>query len=230
MFPHFEERRSDSRFVERVWRTASEREGAFTSISTVHWSIVVATLGGRVSVSLHGPETVATRKEHPPEMAWFGIVLALGTYLPAVPPGSLVDGCIVLPGASRRTFILGDSQWSIPDFEHADAFVDRLARAGVLVNDPVASAVRLGRTHTSSVRTAQYRFRHATGLSRRTVRQIERARHAAALLRDGASTPDTVFAAGYADQSHLTRSLKRFIGRTPTDVPSSQIVALPAST
>ena len=76
MFPHLEERRSDSRFVERVWRTASEREGAFTSISTVHWSIVVATLDGRVSVSLHGPETVATRKEHPPEMAWFGIVRA----------------------------------------------------------------------------------------------------------------------------------------------------------
>ncbi|TVR97508.1 MAG: hypothetical protein EA416_00585 [Trueperaceae bacterium] len=51
MFPHLEERRPDSRFVERVWRTASEREGAFTSISTVHWSIVVATLDGRVSVS-----------------------------------------------------------------------------------------------------------------------------------------------------------------------------------
>jgi hypothetical protein len=230
MFPHLEERRSDSPFVERVWRTASEREGAFTSISTVHWSIVVATLGGRISVSLHGPETAATRKEHPPEMAWFGIVLAMGTYLPAVPPGSLVDGCIALPGTSQSTFTLCHSQWPIPDFEHADVFVNRLARAGVLVHEPTADAFHRDRTHPSSVRTAQYRFRHATGLSSRTVRLIERARQAAALLRDGASTPDTVFAAGYSDQSHLTRSLKRFIGRTPTEIAASPIVALHAST
>jgi len=40
----------------------------------------------------------------------------------------------------------------------------------------------------------------------------------------------TVYEAGYSDQSHLTRSLKHYIGRTPAEIPSSPIVALHAST
>jgi methylphosphotriester-DNA--protein-cysteine methyltransferase len=49
-------------------------------------------------------------------------------------------------------------------------------------------------------------------------RQIERARYATNLLRDGASILDAVHEAGYFDQAHLTRSLNVFIGETPTNV------------
>ena len=49
-------------------------------------------------------------------------------------------------------------------------------------------------------------------------RQIERARYATNLLRDGASILDTVHEAGYFDQAHLTRSLKVLIGETPASV------------
>ena len=38
------------------------------------------------------------------------------------------------------------------------------------------------------------------------------------LLKDGTSILDTVVAAGYFDQAHLTRSLKRFVGQTPSDI------------
>ena len=41
-----------------------------------------------------------------------------------------------------------------------------------------------------------------------TIRQIERARHATNLLKQGVSILDTVHEAGYFDQAHLTRSLK----------------------
>ena len=51
-----------------------------------------------------------------------------------------------------------------------------------------------------------------------TIRQIERARHATRLLRAGVSIPDAVDEAGYYDQAHLTRSLKRLIGQTPAQV------------
>jgi methylphosphotriester-DNA--protein-cysteine methyltransferase len=49
-------------------------------------------------------------------------------------------------------------------------------------------------------------------------RQIERARYATTLLRDGASILDTVHQAGYFDQAHLARSLRVFIGETPASV------------
>jgi AraC-like DNA-binding protein len=46
-------------------------------------------------------------------------------------------------------------------------------------------------------------------------RQIERARQAVDLLRNGSSILDVVDTAGYFDQAHLTRSLKHLIGLTP---------------
>jgi AraC-like DNA-binding protein len=50
------------------------------------------------------------------------------------------------------------------------------------------------------------------------IRQIDRARRAETLLQQGRSILDTVYEAGYFDQPHLTRELKRWIGYTPTQI------------
>jgi AraC-like DNA-binding protein len=50
------------------------------------------------------------------------------------------------------------------------------------------------------------------------ISQIERAKQAAALLSQGVLLLDAVYQAGYADQSHMTRSLKHFIGHTPAHI------------
>jgi methylphosphotriester-DNA--protein-cysteine methyltransferase len=73
-------------------------------------------------------------------------------------------------------------------------------------------------TGTVPERTAQSRFVRATGLSRRKLQLIERARHAARLLRAGAAIPDVVSGAGYYDQPHLTRVLRQLIGHTPAEL------------
>lgn len=229
MFPYFEERPSDSPFVERIWSTRSEYAGSFTSISTVVWSMVIAKCRDRITISLHGPETGATSKDFPPEAEWFGIAFKLGTFVPEHLPGALIDGLVVLPSTSGRSFSLCHSTWQFPNFENADTFVERLVRAGILVHEPITNAVRYGQSQSLSLRTVQYRFVRSTGLSQRTVRQIERARYAAALLKQGVSILDTVYEAGYSDQPHLTRSLKHFIGRTPAEIPATPIIALHAS-
>jgi methylphosphotriester-DNA--protein-cysteine methyltransferase len=68
------------------------------------------------------------------------------------------------------------------------------------------------------LRSVQRRFLRATGLTRGTVDQIERARQTVTLLEQGVSIADAIYQAGYADQPHLTRSLKRFIGQTPRQI------------
>ena len=55
-----------------------------------------------------------------------------------------------------------------------------------------------------------------TGLAPGAVRQIERARAAAALIQTGAPIADVAHDLGYYDQPHLARSLDRFIGHTAT--------------
>jgi hypothetical protein len=226
MFPHFEERLSDSPLVERIWSTRSDRAGSFTSISTVSWTMVISKWNGHTGVSLHGPETGATRKAFPAGAEWFGIAFKLGTFVPHIPLDSFIDGIISLPDVSRRSFSLCHSAWPFPNYENADTFVDHLVRAGVLVHDPLLNAAHQRDSQSLSLRTVQYRVLRSTGLSQRTIRQIERARYATTLLKQGMSIFDTVYEAGYSDQPHLTRSLKHFIGLTPAEIPSTPIIAL----
>jgi methylphosphotriester-DNA--protein-cysteine methyltransferase len=69
-----------------------------------------------------------------------------------------------------------------------------------------------------SSRTVRRRFLLATGLTPKAIQQIERAQKAAALLEQGVSILDAVYQAGYADQPHMTRSLRRFTGQTPAQI------------
>ena len=224
MFPDFDIRPSDSPLVERVWRSHSESAGSFTSISAVCWSMVVSKYNGRIALSIHGPETGATCKDFPPEIEWIGIEFKLGTFMPHIPPGSIVDWNRTLPQAAEHAFWLGNSAWQFPNYENADTFVDRLVREGLLTNDPTVTAIHQGLSPKMSLRSVQYRFLLSTGLSQRTIRQIERARYVATLLKQGVSILDAVYEAGYSDQAHLTRSLKHFIGHTPAEILNASII------
>jgi len=140
-----------------------------------------------------------------------------------------MDGCITLPEAADHSFWLGSSAWRFPNYENADTFVNRLVREDLLMCDPVVNAINQGKSPTMSLRTVQYRVLRSTGLSQRTIRQIERARYAATLLKQGVSILDTVYMGGYSDQPHLTRSLKHFIGHTPAEIPTTSIIGLHTS-
>jgi AraC-like DNA-binding protein len=125
---------------------------------------------------------------------------------------------ITLPDASTRSFWLRGSAWEYPTFENADTFVARLIRKGVLARDRTVDAVLRGDVHALSLRSTQRHFRRATGITYSTFRQIQRARYAAILLRSGVAIADVVHLSGYYDQPHLTRSLTRLIGQTPTEI------------
>jgi AraC-like DNA-binding protein len=219
VFIIFQERLSDSPFVERVWRCHSERAGTFLSIAANHFEMAVTRHRGRTFLTLRGPETKATPVDCPAEGEWLGIRFKLGTFMPHFPPGTLIDQRdVTLGAATRGSFWLNGSAWDYPEFENADTFVQQLVRAGLIVRDPDVEAVVRGARPELSLRSAQRHFLRATGLTHSAARQIERARHATNLLREGASILDTVHAAGYFDQAHLTRSLKYRIGQTPAEI------------
>lgn len=219
MFLNFEVRFSDSPFVERVWRTHSDRGGTFLSVAASNFEIAVTRLRGKTFLTLRGPETKPTAAECPAEGEWLGIRFKLGAFMPQFAPGQLRDrNDVTLPDAASRSFWLNGSAWEYPDFENAEMFVKRLVQKGILTHDHTVDAAVRGQGHTLTLRSAQRHFPRVTGLTHCTVRQIERARHATNLLRQGVSILDTVFQAGYFDQAHLTRSLKRWIGQTPVEI------------
>lgn len=214
----FDERPSDSPFVDTIWRTQSESAGTFLSRAVSHWEIVVTKQRGKTTLSVRGPETKATPALCPENATFFGIKFKLGTFLPDLPVRTLLDREVILPETTNRSFWFLGSTRQFPDYENAEGFVDKLVREGLLVREPVVDAALQGHLKELSLRSVQRRFLQATGLTRSAVRQIERAREAEALLEQGISILDTVAQTGYADQSHMTRSLKRLIGQTPAQV------------
>lgn len=214
-----EERPSDSPFIERIWYAQSEQGRDFTSVAETHSEIVIARYEGRTEVVVRGPETKATPATTPVDGEVFGIVFKLGTFMPVLLPRNLRDRReAYLPITSPKSFWLDSAAWEIPTFDNADTFVQRLVREGLLVDDPVVSAVLQGQSQAYSPRALQYRFVRATGLPHKVIEQIERARRAASLLERGMSILDSTHETGYYDQSHLTNSLRRFLGQTPAQI------------
>jgi len=219
MFIIFEDRPSDSSLVERIWRSHSERAGKFLSIAACHWEMVVTKLPGKTMLTVRGPETSPATMDCPADGEWLGIRFKLGAFMPQFPVGGMLDRKDVnLPEATGRSFWLNGSAWEYPDFENAETFVNRLVRRGLIANDRLIQAALNGERQERSLRSAQRHFLRATGMTQGAIRQIERARYATNLLKQGVSILDAVHQAGYFDQAHLTRSLKHFIGQTPTQI------------
>jgi AraC-like DNA-binding protein len=219
MFLRFRDRPSDSPYIERVWRGRSDGGGPFVSVAAGHLELVVTRLADLTMVTIRGPETRATTIDCPPDGEWAAIRFRLGAHMPALPTHLLVDHRDVdLPVAADGSFALLGSRWPLPDLDNAERYVDALARRGVIARDDAVEAAMRGDRQRLTSRSVQRHFRRTTGMTHGQFRQIQRARHAANLLRDGAPILDTVHEAGYFDQAHLTRSLKILIGETPASI------------
>lgn len=214
----FEGRGSDSSFIEAVWRGRAGSDYAPVCPASNRWHLLFLKQDGKVKVSVEGPLTKATPVTQTEGTEWFGITFPLGTFLPAVSVRNLLDERAVLPLAAQTSFELAGSSFQFPDYDNVETFVARLVREDLLVSDPVVKAILAGQPPEMSLRTVRRRFLFATGLTYKAIEQIERAQQATMLLEQGVSLIDAAYQAGYADQAHMTRALKHFIGYTPAHI------------
>jgi len=214
----FEERFSDSPYIETVTRGWTVSSGSSIRPAEINWHMVFIRENGRAHAMVVGPLTtsgVASWGEGA-EILW--IKFKLGSFMPHLPTKHYLDGEMLLPNASGKSFWFHGSVLQFPDYENVETFISRLVRAEDLVRDPVVSAALQDQLPEMSSRTVRHRFLQATGLTQNHIRQFERAQRAAALLRQGLSILDTVYEAGYFDQPHLTKALKQFMGYTPAQI------------
>jgi AraC-like DNA-binding protein len=216
-----EARSSRSPLVEETWQTRSEPEESFISVAATHWEMVVTRQRGAAQLTVRGPEPRATTVPIPQDAEFFGIQFSVGTFMPGLPPGRLVDRTVTLPAATGGSFWLDGSAWELPGQDTADVLVDRLVRAGLLVHDPIVAEALSGDVQGLSTRSVERRVARASGLNRGAIERIRRAERAVELLSRGVPPADVASRTGYADQPHLTRSLRRFVGQTPSQIVGS---------
>ena len=217
----FNETTIDQPLVQRMWWSRCEGTTVFASaVKTSSMIAFARNPDGATTVHLRGPEKSSAAMMCEAGWQFFGVDLRIGAFLPQFPPAGLVDRQdALLPTLPGDRIVLDNREWEMPTAQNVDVFVSRLARAGLLILDPLIDDIRHGeRPRGMSERTAQLRFRRSVGLSRRKLGSIEQARNAARLLAAGGSIADAIAAGGYYDHPHLARAMRWATGQTPSEL------------
>ena len=213
-----QERLIESPYIGWVGHGYTAANGSVMRPAGYNWHLIFTRYEGILRILLVGALEAARPLSYVADAETLWIGFRVGSYMPHLPASSIVNQEIALPEGSCNTFWLRDKVWEVPNFENADTFVEHLVRDSTLTHDPLIGAALRDELENASDRTIRYRFHHTTGLRQNYIRQIKRAEQAAELLHCGNSILNTAHELGYADQPHLTRSLKRLLGYTPREL------------
>lgn len=133
------------------------------------------------------------------------------------PPARLVDAAHTDPRSALRALARKlAAETEIDDIElRLSESLDRAARLGV-------PGPAMARAHNLTERSLRRTSLRLFGYSPKTLEAIHRFQRALRLAQSGASLAATAATAGYADQSHLAREVKRFAGTTLTELGLGQ--------
>jgi AraC-like DNA-binding protein len=210
-----QQRLVESPYIEWVGHGYTVADGLEMRPAEYNWHLIFTRQAGVLRTLIVGALEMARPLSYIAGAESLWLRFRVGTFMPNILPTTILNREIKLPEGSGDNFWLKDRVWEIPTFENADTFVEHLVREGALTCDPLIDAALRDELAGVPARTIRHHFQHSTGLRQSFIHQIGRAQRAAELLHQGNSPLDTAHELGYADQPHLTRSLKRFLGHTP---------------
>lgn len=211
-------RKSDSPFVQHVARVQYHAATVDITKPDGCWDFVVLRRQGKVTVLQTGLITRPVALKFAAGDEYLCVSLRPGVFMPGLPGWQMLDKGVERPIASKAEYWLGNDRFEIPNFENVEGMVERLAREGRLAQDEIVDGLVQERPKAATLRTVQRRFLNATGMTWKHLEMIFRAGQAVEMLRSGTPTLDVAARLGYADQAHLIRSLRRFMGQTPREI------------
>lgn len=220
----FTQRDSNSPYIEAVWKSTHTSSGFYTSAADAQIDILFLRRAGEIKVVLSGPTSRALPFAYEEGYENMGIRLGRGVHLTATSMWKIIDTSIDLPTNGQRGFWFMDKNMPFPNFDSAEAFIERLVRAGYLQRDVVVEDALNSRIMRVSERSVQRHFLRSTGLTKARISQILRAEKAAGEVSVGKlSLPGIAEDFGYADASHMSRDLKYFLGKAPSHMRAANM-------
>jgi AraC-like DNA-binding protein len=213
-----EERSSSSPHIQFVWCAHVEESGSFIDLAHDFWVLVFRTLHDEMEVRLTGPVTESLPISYEAGQVNWGIVFKAHVFIRDLPKKDMLNKSTMLLMVDKKSFRLGRHVIQLPTFDTAEEFVDDLVQRDILnANIEIAEALQAV-APPMSVRTLQRHHKRTTGLTQSQSQQVARARKAFMLLQEGKSIIEAAFESGYADQAHMTRSMKLLAGQTPGQI------------
>jgi len=214
-----ERRTSESPYINKVWRSTALTDGTFLATPDASWELIAAVKAdGARTVFITGQATKAERLDYKAGEQSVVIQFTAGVYLPDFRGAPFTNNYVVLTLPDDTHFELAGHIFPWPTFEDAEDLVDQMVRAGVLANDEIVDSVLRGTPKAASNRSVERHFKTTTGLSPKKLADIRRAQEAVRMLQAGKDPSTTAADAGYYDQPHLSKSLKKLMDSLPSDV------------
>lgn len=211
-------RKSEHPLIETIWASQNVTDGVYSATPDGSWDLIVCIdADGSKAMMLTGQATKPMEVPYTAGTSSVVISFMPGAYLPAYPPGKLIDSFEMLPNVDAEHFKLCGKTFAFPTFENAEELVESMIAANILFADPIVYAALTGNPKAMSTRSTQRHFVKHTGLTQKYLAQIQRAQQAVALLQQGKKPSDVAADAGYTDQPHMARSLKKIMHIKPSD-------------
>ncbi|HJP96137.1 MAG TPA: AraC family transcriptional regulator [Candidatus Saccharimonadales bacterium] len=212
-------RESSSPYIDRVWRSHNVTDGTYRATPDGSWDIIVLIQqDGSRSVMLAGQATEPMDVPYTAGTSSVVISFAAGAYLPSYSGKKMLNLAEMLPNSGPDHFVLAGKTFATPTFDTAEKLVASMLAEGLLKMDDVVASILNGNTKALSDRAKQRHFLDVTGLTRKSLEQIQRAQEAVRQLQSGKKPIEVAADAGFTDQAHLAKSLKKIMRSKPSDV------------
>ena len=220
-----EERAADSPLVASIRRVRYRACTCETVLPDGSWDLLfMRHAGGPMVVVQTGQIVAPLQAEHQAGDEMLVVAFKPEVYLPRLPGHKTFQQGVARPVEHDRSFWIDADRLEVPSFDNVEQLVAAMARKGLIERDPVVARALQGNSLRLDERSIQRHFAAVTGLSFKGFQQIARAREAADLLRSGRSLSQVAAELGFSDQSHMTHSLKRFLGQTPAQLARQAVV------
>lgn len=209
--------------VNCIWHAIVEHTGVYTDPANEYWCLgFIRRSDKTLAAELYGPSLrPRVLQGHAGEEYW-GIEFKAHVSLAAMTKGTILDAFVSLP-TKGDAFSIGSQTYTIPAYSELEALIGQLQDDGELIVDQRIHRALQGDGAGFSERSRQRRIKQVTGLTKKQIEQLRRARHAFYLLQAGNTASQAAVTAGYADQSHLTRSLKLLRDQTPAQIIAAHL-------
>lgn len=204
--------------VQSVNRTVFARDGQMTFLPDQAWDLTFIRNRHGLTVLRTGLTTRPVQFDYEEGDENFSISFRPHALMPLLPGDRMRDEGVMLEMVGPDRFMLGSDVFEIPRIDSVESFVARLLSRDAVETNPLVASVTAGQPMAATERTLQRHFLKTTGLTLKTFSQIARARQAMTMLGQGLAATEVAFTLGYADQSHLIRSLRTFMGATPGQI------------
>lgn len=210
------ERPSESDLIASIWTCSPTEITPRTVLADPCTSIILVRGEDRTKIVLRGPETKPRNEHYMPETTWIGIRLYPGVKLKNFPAQRYLDCSRSVLADSNGRFRYEGTVLSFPEFDSAETLIEHMRDLGY-VSGSALDVQGISRKDMSSKAYSRYIKQH-TGLSPYKLHQLQRMSKVFKMIQEG--VPLAIIAAeqGFADQAHLHRAVRQFLGHTPKEL------------